>query len=153
MPDCAPSSTLPPWFETMMPAAPACMALRAPFTLMIPFRITGLDERSHSAFSSLTSLKPTGTSLLRRLLSPLASMSDAIAGQLLSFTRSTRQSMCPIAHGLIVGTPTPPAVRMASIAPWNTAASTPSPVKAAMPLSAQALTRMLLYSRSVYFSP
>ena len=80
-------------------------------------------------------------------------MSMATALQPLVLARSSFSKTSSWFHGLIVGTPTPPAVRMASIAPWNTAASTPSPVKAAMPLSAQALTRMLLYSRSVYFSP
>ena len=47
----------------------------------------------------------------------------------------------------------PPEAPMALAAAVKTAGSVPSPVKAAMPLSAQALTRMLLYSRSVYFSP
>ena len=56
-------------------------------------------------------------------------------------------------QGFTVGMPRPPAAPMAAAAAVNTSGLVPSPVKAAMPASAQAGTRMLLYSMSLNLSP
>ena len=53
----------------------------------------------------------------------------------------------------MVGTPQPPHFASTSAAERMTSWFCPSPVKAAMPASRQAGTRISLYSRSVYLSP
>ena len=55
--------------------------------------------------------------------------------------------------GLHRGDAPAPAAPMAAAAAVNTSGLVPSPVKAAMPASAQAGTRMLLYSMSLNLSP
>ena len=51
-------SARPPWFDTMMPSAPASSACRAPLAVMIPFTIKGFFVCARSALRSATVFVP-----------------------------------------------------------------------------------------------
>ena len=147
------SSTRPPWLDTTMALAPASRAFLAPATVMMPLRMKGFSAHSTICFSSSTVLLPAGGVMFFRKGNPAASMSMAMAKGLAVFTRSSFSFTVSRFQGLMVGTPQPWVRVMALAVPSMTAGSVPSPVKAAMPASAQAGTRMALYSRSLYLSP
>ena len=71
---------------------------------------------------------------------PAASTSIATAKQPLALACSILSLMVSMFQGLMVGTPQPSALPMALVAMVMTSGLVPSPVKAAMPLSAQART-------------
>ena len=139
------SSTRPPWLETTMPLAPASRAFLAPATVMMPLRMKGLPAIRAISCSSSTVLLPAGGVRFFRKGRPAASMSMAMAKGSAAFTSSIFSRMVSMFQGLTVGTPQPPDFFSASAAPSITAGLVPSPVKAAMPFSAQADTRMSLY--------
>ena len=138
------SSTRPPWLDTTMPAAPASRAFFAPATVMMPLAMKGLPAMATICRSSSTVLLPAGGVMFFRKGRPAASMSMATAKGSAERTRSIFSRMVSIFQGFTVGTPQPPFLAMAATAPSMTEGSVPSPVKAAMPASAQAATRMSL---------
>ena len=139
------SSTRPPWLLTTMPLAPASSAFFAPFTVIMPLRMNGLPFISLTiSFSSSTVLLPAGGVRFFRKGRPAASMSMATAMGSAAPTSSAFSRTRSIFQGLMVGTPQPWFFFSASAAAWITAGLVPSPVKAAMPAPAQAVTRMSL---------
>ena len=139
------SRTLPPWLDTTIALAPASNAFFAPDTVIIPFTMNGIPAALTISPSCSTVLLPAGGLRFLRNGSPAASISMATAKALLSFTIFILSATISLLHGFTVGTPAPPASLMAFVAATITLASIPSPVKAAMPFSAQAFTRILLY--------
>ena len=111
---------------------------------MMPLAMKGFSAMSTIWRSSSTVLLPAGGVMFFRKGRPAASMSMAMAKGSAAFTRSIFCRMVSRFQGLTVGTPQPPFLAMAAAAPSMTAGSVPSPVKAAMPASAQAATRMSL---------
>jgi len=124
------------------------------FSGNIEFRtINGFCAHFAICFNSSTVLLPAGGCIFFRKGRPAASISIATAKGLQLRTKSIFWAMVSMFQGFTVGTPTPPAARMACVAASIWPGTTPSPVNAAIPASAQAGTRMALYSMSVYFSP
>ena len=70
-----------------------------------------------------------------------------------SFTSANFSFSVLTSHGFMVGMPAPPAARIAAVAAFMTSAFVPSPVKAAIPASLHALTRMSLYRISSSLFP
>ena len=147
------SSTRPPWFDTIIALAPASFALRAPFTVIIPFTINGVPAICMISRSSETVLLPAGGSRFLRKGRPAASISIATANAPDSCTSSIFSRMVSVFHGFTVGIPAPSAFLIALVAATMTFGSVPSPVKAAMPFFAQADTRISLYATSSRQSP
>ena len=143
------SSTRPPWLDTTMAAAPASLAFSAPLTVITPLTMKGLLRMPTISRSSSTLLLPAGGLRFFRKGRPAASTSMATAKQPLSRACSILARMVSMSQGLMVGTPRPPAAAMARVAWVMTLGSVPSPVKAAMPASAQARTSTSLYVMSV----
>jgi len=139
------SNTRPPWLLTTMPLAPASRAFFAPFTVMMPLRIKGLPSASFTiSFNSSTVLLPAGGVRFFRKGRPAASMSMAMAMGSAALTSTIFSRIRSMFQGFTVGTPQPSFFRRAPAAALITAGSTPSPVKAAMPASAQAVTSISL---------
>ena len=90
--------------------------------------------------SSSTLLLPAGGVMFLRKGRPAASTSMATAKQPLALAWAIFSRMVSMFQGLMVGTPQPPATPMALVAISITVGLVPSPVKAAMPFSAQART-------------
>ena len=127
-----------------MPLAPASRAFNAPLTVMIPLRMKGLPAIAAISFNSSTVLLPAGGVRFFRKGRPAASMSMAMAKGSAAFTSSIFCRMVSMFQGFTVGTPQPPFFFRASAAASMTAGLVPSPVKAAIPAWAQAVTRMSL---------
>ena len=138
------SNTLPPWFDTTIPAAPASFAFKAPFTVIIPFTINGTPASSATSRSSSTVLLPAGGSKFLRNGKPAASTSMATAKAFASCTSAIFSLMISRFHGFTVGIPSPCSLAIAFVAATMTLLSVPSPVKAAIPHSAQDDTRISL---------
>ena len=123
-----------------MAAAPASFALSAPLTVMTPLTMKGRPASATISFSSATLLLPAGGVMFFRKGRPAASTSMATAKQPLALAWSILALTVSMFQGLMVGTPQPPAAPMAWVAMVMTSGLVPSPVKAAMPFSAQART-------------
>ena len=138
------SRTLPPWLDTTMAAAPASLAFKAPFTVIIPFTIKGTPAASTISRSSSTDLLPAGGLKFFKNGRPAASISMAAAKAPASLTSAIFSRIISTFHGFTVGIPSPPAFLIASVAATITLLSIPSPVKAAIPNSAQEETNISL---------
>ena len=134
------SSTRPPWLDTTMAAAPASLAFKAPLTVITPLTMKGRSASFTISASSSTLLLPAGGVMFLRKGRPAASTSMATAKQPLALAWVIFSRMVSMFQGLMVGTPQPPAAPMALVAISITVGLVPSPVKAAMPFSAQART-------------
>ncbi len=139
------SSTLPPWFDTMIPSIPACMAISASRGFMIPFSIKGSFVAAFSSFSSLTLLGATAWFLIAMVLNTAASMSmptasaPASSAALILLIISSLSSL-----GLKMGIPQPPADFIASSPILYFSGVAPSPTKAIVPASLHPKTTALL---------
>ena len=120
---------------------------------MMPLRMKGFSAFSAIWRSSSTVLLPAGGVRFFRKGRPAASMSMAMAMGSAALTSAIFSSTSAMFQGFTVGTPQPLFFFRASAAPSMTAGLMPSPVKAAIPAAAQAVTRMSLYVRSSYLSP
>ncbi len=127
-----------------MPAAPAARAFSAPRTVMMPLSRKGFSAHWTMVFSSSTVLLPAGGLQFFRKGRPAASMSMAMAKGFAAWAAAIFSRMSSMFQGFTVGTPQPSCAPMAWRAEAMTEGSTPSPVKAAMPASRQAGTRMSL---------
>ena len=127
-----------------MPLAPASSAFFAPLTVMMPLRIKGLPAAWDTSRSSATVLLPAGGVRFFRKGRPAASMSIATAMGSAAFTSASFSRISSMFQGFTVGTPQPWFFFSASAAASMTAGFVPSPVKAAIPAWAQAVTRMSL---------
>ena len=115
--------------------------------------IKGTPAYSMISRSSATVLDPAGGVRPFKKGRPAASMSMAKTFAPEALAASSLANRVSRSQGFTVGMPRPPFSPMALEAAANTPGSTPSPVKAAMPASTQAGTRMPLYSWSVNLSP
>ena len=111
---------------------------------MMPLRMKGFSAQATICWSSSTVLLPAGGVMFFRKGRPAPSMSMAMAKGSAAFTRSSFSLMVSIFQGLMVGTPQPPFLARTWAAPCIKVGLVPSPVKAAMPFSAQAGTRISL---------
>ena len=127
-----------------MPLAPASSAFFAPATVMMPLRMKGFSAFSAIWRSSSTVLLPAGGVRFFRKGRPAASISMAMAMGSAALTSAIFSSTSAMFQGFTVGTPQPWFFFSASAAASMTAGLVPSPVKAAIPASAQADTRMSL---------
>ena len=147
------SRTRPPWLEITIAEAPASTAFCAPRAVMTPLMMNGTLASAIMPRSSSTVLLPAGGFRFFKNGRPAASMSMATANAPVARTRAIFSAIVPASQGFTVGMPNPALAFTALQAPTITAGLVPSPVKARIPASWQAGTRISLYSRSVYLVP
>ena len=111
---------------------------------MMPLTMKGLPAILAISASCSTVLLPAGGFMPFRKGRPAPSTSMATAKQWEACTSSILALTVSWFQGFTVGTPMPWQAAMALQADFITSAFRPSPVKAAMPFSAQALTSTLL---------